>query len=32
MKVDEALDLGEDLYHVIAPSIDEQEAERALAA
>jgi hypothetical protein len=31
LKVDEALDLGEDLYHVIAPSIDEQDAERRLA-
>ena len=31
LKVDEALDLGEDLYHVIAPSIAEQDAERRLA-
>jgi glutathione S-transferase len=31
LKVDEALDLGEDLYHVIAPSIDEQDVERRLA-
>ena len=31
LKVDEALDLGEDLYHVIAPSIDEQDAEPRLA-
>jgi glutathione S-transferase len=31
LKVDEALDLGEDLYHVIAPSIDEQDAERRMA-
>jgi glutathione S-transferase len=31
LKVDEALDFGEDLYHVIAPSIGEQDAERRLA-
>ena len=31
LKVDEAMDLGEDLYHVIAPSIDEQDAERRMA-
>jgi len=31
LKVDEALDLGEDLYHVIAPSIEEPDAERRLA-
>jgi glutathione S-transferase len=30
LKVDEALDLGEDLYHVIGPSIDEQNAERRM--
>ena len=28
LKVDEALDLGEDLYHVIGPSIGETNAER----
>jgi len=31
LKVDEALDLGEDLYRVIGPSIDEQDAERRMA-
>ena len=31
LKVDEALDLGEDLYHVIGPSIGEQNAERRMA-
>jgi prostaglandin-H2 D-isomerase / glutathione transferase len=31
LKVDEALDLGEDLYRVIGPSIDEQDAERRIA-
>jgi glutathione S-transferase len=31
LKVDEALDLGEDLYHVIGPSIAEQDAERRMA-
>jgi glutathione S-transferase len=31
LKVDEALDLGEDLYHVIAPSIGEQDAGRRMA-
>ena len=31
LKVDEALDLGEDLYHVIGPSIDEQDAGRRIA-
>ena len=31
LKVDEALDLGEDLYHVIGPSIGEQNAERRTA-
>jgi len=30
LKVDEALDLGEDLYRVIGPSIDEQDAERRI--
>jgi prostaglandin-H2 D-isomerase / glutathione transferase len=28
LKVDEALDVGEDLYHLIAPSIDEPDPER----
>lgn len=31
LKVDEALDLGEDLYHVIGPSMAEQDAERRMA-
>ena len=31
LKVDEALDLGEELYHVIGPSIGEQDAERRMA-
>jgi glutathione S-transferase len=31
LKVDEALDLGEDLYRVIGPSIHEQDAERRIA-
>ncbi len=31
LKVDEALDLGEDLYHVIAPSIAEQDPARRMA-
>ena len=31
LKVDEALDLGEDLYHIIGPSIGEQNAERRMA-
>jgi glutathione S-transferase len=31
LKVDEALDLGEDLYHVIGPSMGEQDAGRRLA-
>lgn len=31
LKVDEALDLGEDLYHLIGPSIGEQDAERRMA-
>jgi glutathione S-transferase len=31
LKVDEALDLGEDIYRVIALSIDEQDAERRMA-
>jgi glutathione S-transferase len=31
LKVDEALDLGEDLYHVIGPSIGEQDADRRMA-
>ncbi len=31
LKVDEALDLGEDLYHVIGPSIAEQDGERRMA-
>lgn len=31
LKVDEALDLGEDLYHVIGPSIGEQDTERRMA-
>jgi len=31
LKVDEALDLGEDLYHVIGPSIGEQDTEKRMA-
>jgi glutathione S-transferase len=31
LKVDEALDLGEDIYRVIGPSIDERDAERRMA-
>jgi len=31
LKVDEALDLGEDLYHVIGPSMAEQNEERRMA-
>jgi glutathione S-transferase len=31
LKVDEALDLGEDLYHVIGPSMSEQDVERRMA-
>ena len=31
LKVDEAMDLGEDLYHLIGPSMVEQDAERRLA-
>jgi glutathione S-transferase len=31
LKVDEALDLGEDLYHLIGPSIGEQDAARRMA-
>ena len=31
LKVDEALDLGEDLYHLLGPSMAEQNAERRMA-
>ncbi len=31
LKVDEALDLGEDLYHVLTPSMAEENAERRMA-
>jgi glutathione S-transferase len=31
LKVDEALDLGEDLYHVLTPSMVEENAERRMA-
>jgi prostaglandin-H2 D-isomerase / glutathione transferase len=31
LKVDEALDVGEDLYHILAPSIDEQDPQRRMA-
>jgi glutathione S-transferase len=31
LKVDEALDLAEDIYHVLAPSIGEENAERRMA-
>ncbi len=31
LKVDEAMDLAEDLYHVIGPSIGEKDAERRMA-
>ena len=31
LKVDEALDLGEDLYHLLTPSMVEQNAERRMA-
>ena len=31
LKVDEALDLGEDLYHLIGPSIGEQDAAKRMA-
>ena len=31
LKVDEALDVGEDLYHVFIPSLFEQDAERRMA-
>jgi glutathione S-transferase len=31
LKVDEALDLGEDLYHLLSPSMGEADAERRMA-